>query len=117
MKKFSKNKKYFLQWAIRLPIKDVLYRQITVKEVACYKAGIKGEKEYENKSNTSKMNSRRKAENAKENPFEKLEKLPEYIELFEFYHPYKHIIFDKMEQDIIQKKLKDFCQVKVSMAI
>ena len=41
------NKKYFLQWAIRLPIKDVLYRQITVKEVACYKAGIKGEKEYE----------------------------------------------------------------------
>ncbi len=34
MKKISKNKKYFLQWAIRLPIKDVLYRQITVKEVA-----------------------------------------------------------------------------------
>ena len=31
MKKFSKNKKYFLQWAIRLPIRDVLYRQITVK--------------------------------------------------------------------------------------
>jgi hypothetical protein len=85
--------------------------------VFVYKAGIKGEKEYENKSNTSKMNSRRKAENAKENPFDKMEKLPEYIELFEFYHPYKHIIFDKMGQDIIQKKLKDFCQVKVSMAI
>lgn len=85
--------------------------------VFVYKAGIKGEKEYENKSNTSKMNSRRKAENAKENPFDKMEKLPEYIELFEFYHHYKHIIFDKMGQDVIQKKLKDFCQVKVSMAI
>ena len=36
MKKFQKNKKYFLQWAIRLPIMDVLYRQITIKEVACY---------------------------------------------------------------------------------
>lgn len=77
-----------------------------------YKAGIKENKEFEEKI----VNTKQKG-HEKKNCYDKTEKLPENIELFDFSYPYKHIVFNKTEQDVIQKKLKDVCQVKVSMAI
>lgn len=79
-----------------------------------YKAGIKDNKPFEEKAVKDK---KQKTENQSTTLFNKLEKLPENIELFTFAYPYKHIVFNKKEEDSIQKELRDFCRVKVAMAI
>lgn len=49
--------------------------------------------------------------------FDKTELLPEFCEVFNFEVPYQHYVFNKNEQGVIQKRLKNDCQVRVAIAI
>lgn len=48
---------------------------------------------------------------------DKLKQLPMSVEVFNFEQPYKHFVFDRSENDELQKKLKFSCQVRVTVTI
>lgn len=88
-----------------------------------YKSGVCDETQLEKNTADKKMVVAEKyagvncGDDYSDKRFDKLDDLPKSIAVMDFDYPYKHMVFDKTNDNAIQKQIKNFCQVRIAIEV